>query len=77
MEMSAYFERAAARLISRKNVRRLAQRSIALGGSPVISREDVEVVFSLEAVLGPLERHEETVKRHIIEQEDEDDSGCS
>ncbi|ASP87225.1 ATP-binding protein [Sinorhizobium meliloti] len=58
-------------------VRRLAQRTIARGGSPVISREDVEVVFSPdEAVLCPLKGHEETLRRHIIEQEDEDDSGC-
>ncbi|XNY04855.1 AAA family ATPase (plasmid) [Sinorhizobium meliloti] len=58
-------------------VRRLAQRSIARGGGPVISREDVEVVFSPdEAVLCPLKGHEETLSRHIIEQEDEDDSGC-
>ncbi|UIK14265.1 ATP-binding protein (plasmid) [Rhizobium leguminosarum] len=57
-------------------VRRLVQRSVARGGSLVISREDVEVVFAdAEAVLNPLKRDEETVRRHIIDQDDEDDCG--
>ncbi|WP_261339177.1 AAA family ATPase [Rhizobium leguminosarum] len=57
-------------------VRRLVQRSVARGGSLVISREDVEEVFSpAEAVL-PLKRHEKTERSHIIEQNDEDEGGC-
>ncbi|WP_259673250.1 ATP-binding protein [Rhizobium sp. NLR15a] len=57
-------------------VRRLVQRSVARGGSLVISREDVEVVFAdAEAVLNLLKRDEEIVRRHIVEQGDEDDCG--
>lgn len=58
-------------------VRRLAQRSILRGVSPLVSREDVEVVFSPdEVVRNSFKRQEETVRRHVIEQDDEDDSGC-
>ncbi|QKK27988.1 AAA family ATPase [Rhizobium hidalgonense] len=57
-------------------VRRLAQRSIIRGVGPLVPREDVEVVLSLaEAERSPFERHEETVRRHIVEQDDEDDCG--
>jgi AAA+ superfamily predicted ATPase len=57
-------------------VRRLVQRSVARGGSLIISREDVEVVFAdAEAVLTPLKRDEETVRRHVIDHDDEDDCG--
>jgi AAA+ superfamily predicted ATPase len=55
-------------------VRRLVQRSVARGGSLVISREDVEVVFAdAEAVLNPLKRDEGTARRHITVHDDEDD----
>ncbi|NNU56983.1 ATP-binding protein [Rhizobium indigoferae] len=58
-------------------VRRLVQRSVARGGSLVISREDVEVVFSLaEAEVRSLKRNEKTERRHITDQDDEDDSSC-
>ncbi len=56
-------------------VRRLAQRSVARGGNPVVSREDVEVVFSA-AARSPLKSAGKTVKRHVMEQDDEDDCGC-
>ncbi|WP_246726090.1 AAA family ATPase [Rhizobium laguerreae] len=57
-------------------VRRLAQQSITRRGSLVISREDVEAVFAdVEAVLNPLKRDEGTVKRHIIDHDDEEDCG--
>jgi ATP-dependent 26S proteasome regulatory subunit len=57
-------------------VRRIAQQSITRGGSLIISREDVEVVFAdAEAVLTPLKRDEETVRRHVIDHDDEDDCG--
>jgi hypothetical protein len=36
----------------------------------------VEVVFAdAEAVLTPLKRDEETVRRHVIDHDDEDDCG--
>ncbi|WP_234892347.1 AAA family ATPase [Sinorhizobium medicae] len=57
-------------------VRRLAQLSVARGGNPVVSREDVEVVFSAEAAHSPLKSAGKTVKRRVIEQDDEDDCGC-
>ncbi|WP_258580771.1 AAA family ATPase [Mesorhizobium sp. AR02] len=58
-------------------VRRLTQRSVARGGSLSVSREDVKVVFAdAEAVLNPLKRDEETVRRHIVEEDDEDDCDC-
>ncbi|WP_254701566.1 AAA family ATPase [Neorhizobium galegae] len=57
-------------------VRRLVQRSVARGGSLVISREDVEEVFSpAEAEVSSLKRNEKTERRHIVEQGDEDDCG--
>ncbi|MBP2444191.1 AAA family ATPase [Rhizobium leguminosarum] len=55
-------------------VRRLVQQNIALGGSLVISREDVVAVFAdAEPVINPLKRNEEMVRIHILE---EDDCGC-
>lgn len=58
-------------------VRRLAQRSILRGVSPLVSREDVEVVFSgPEVVLNSLKSQEEAVRRRAIGQDDEDDTGC-
>jgi len=57
-------------------VRRLAQRSIMRGVAPLVSREDVEAVFAdAEAEASSLKRNEETVRRHIVEQGDEDDCG--
>ncbi|MBY2919316.1 hypothetical protein [Rhizobium leguminosarum] len=59
-------------------VRRLAQRSIMRGVAPLVSREDVEVVFAdAEAAASSLKRNEKTERKHIIEEDDEDDCcGC-
>ncbi|WP_261335265.1 AAA family ATPase [Rhizobium leguminosarum] len=55
-------------------VRRLAQRSIMRGVAPLVSREDVEVVFSLAgAEASSLKRNEKKERGHIIEEDDEDD----
>ncbi|WP_260693004.1 AAA family ATPase [Rhizobium laguerreae] len=57
-------------------VRRLAQRSIMRGVAPLVSREDVEVVFAdAEAEASSLKRNEKTDIRHIIEEDDEDNCG--
>ncbi|WP_259672338.1 ATP-binding protein [Rhizobium sp. NLR22b] len=59
-------------------VRRLAQRSIMRGVAPLVSREDVEVVFAdAEAAASSLKRNEKTERKYIIEEDDEDDCcGC-
>ncbi|WP_260685697.1 AAA family ATPase [Rhizobium laguerreae] len=59
-------------------VRRLAQRSTMRGVAPLVSREDVEVVFAdAEAEASSLKRNEKTERKHIVEEDDEDDCcGC-
>ncbi|WP_259670956.1 AAA family ATPase [Rhizobium lentis] len=59
-------------------VRRLAQQSIMRGVGPLVSRDDVEVVFAdAEAEASSLKRNEKTVRRHIIEDDyDNDCCGC-